>query len=94
MTFSFLGDFFIEKDNKYFQVYFRMHSEYDHLMDFLVYDFTMIKEAEEIELNLKSQFFPKIAHEFKTPLNSIMGLIKKFKRPRYQIHSQTSRNLI
>ena len=39
---------------------------------------TKIKEAEFIENKLKGQFFSKIAHEFKTPINSILGLVKQF----------------
>lgn len=77
--FEYLGEFFIENDAKYFQVYFRKHFEYQDLIDFLIYDITEIKEAKEIEFNLKSKYFAKIAHEFKTPLNSIIGLIKNLK---------------
>jgi len=79
MNFSLLGDFLIEKDKKYFQVYFRKDSEYKELTDFLIYDISKIKEAEENEYNLKSKFFAKVADHFKTPINSILVLIQKMK---------------
>ncbi len=75
--FEYLGDFSLEEDNRYFQIYFRKHSNYNDLIDFLIYDLTEVKVAKDIEFNLKSKFFAKIAHEFKTPINSIIGLIKK-----------------
>lgn len=46
-------------------------------VDFLIYNITKIREAEKLESKLKSKFLGKIAHEFKTPINSILGLIKK-----------------
>lgn len=75
-NFNLLGDFILEEDKKFFQIYFFKHSEYIDLIDFLIYDLSAIKEAEKAEITLKSKFFAKIAHEFKTPLNSIIGLIK------------------
>jgi len=42
-----------------------------------MYDISKIREAEEVEFKLRSNFFANIAHEFKTPLNSIVGLIKQ-----------------
>ena len=46
-----------------------------------MYDMTTIKEAERVkaENNLKNKFFAKITHEFKTPINSILGLINRIK---------------
>jgi len=75
--FNFLGDFYLEEDKKHFQIYFRRHPEIKHLIDFFFYDLTKIKEVEQNQFYLKSSFFAKVAHEFKTPLNSILGLIKK-----------------
>lgn len=73
--FLYLGEFFIKQDSFYFQVYFRKNKEIKDLMDLFIYDMTSIKKAEEKEFKLKSQFFAKIAHEFKTPINSIISLI-------------------
>lgn len=79
--FILLGLFYYEKEKKFFEVYFRKLTEYDDILDFLIYDVTKLKEAEHIkaENNLKSNFFMKIAHEFKTPLNSILGIIANIK---------------
>jgi len=74
--FKILGNFYLEEDFKWFQILVRKSSEYKELIDILVYDISKIKEAEELEFNLKSKFFAKIAHELKTPLNSIICLIK------------------
>ena len=75
-TFTYLGDFSLEEDKKYFQVYFRKNSNFNDLFDFLVYDITKIKEYKNTEFDLKSKSFTKAVHEFKTPINSIIGLIK------------------
>lgn len=75
-SFCYLGEFKIEKSKKFFQIYFRRNFICKEITDFLMYDISKIKEAEEIEFKLRSQFFANIAHEFKTPLNWIIGLIK------------------
>lgn len=49
----------------------------NNLVDFLIYNITKIREVERLESKLKAKFLGKIAHEFKTPINSILGLIKK-----------------
>jgi signal transduction histidine kinase len=46
-------------------------------VDFLIYDISKFHETEKLESKLKSKFLGKIAHEFKTPINSILGLIKR-----------------
>jgi len=76
-----LGEFERTFDKNIYQVYFRKLQEYDNLIDFSIYNITKIKEAERLkaEDELKDQFFAKIAHEFKTPINSILGLISKIK---------------
>ncbi len=75
--FNYLGDFYIEDKKGYFQVFFKKHLQYVDLVDFLIFDLSEIKKAEAKEFNLKSKFFAKIAHEFKTPLNSIINLVEK-----------------
>jgi len=76
-SFSYLGEFFLQQEKKLnLQVFFRRNCLCKDTLDFLLYDISKIREAEEIEFKLRSQFFANIAHEFKTPLNSIIGLIK------------------
>jgi len=85
-NFKFLGEFENIFDNSVFEVYLRKLNEYDNLIDFSIYNITKIKEAEKVkaerikaENELKNKFFAKIAHEFKTPINSVLGLISKIK---------------
>jgi len=75
--FVFLGEFFIKHPFKYFEVFIRKNNNFENMIEFLIYDNTQVKEAENSEVFLKSKFFAKIAHEFKTPINSIIGLINK-----------------
>lgn len=79
--FKFLGEFESNIDNNIYEVYFRKLKEYDNIIDFSIYNITKIKEAERVKAKneLKNKFFAKVAHEFKTPINSIIGLINKIK---------------
>lgn len=45
-NFNLLGFFVLEVENKYLQVYFRKHLDFNDLIDFLIYDLTQLKEAE------------------------------------------------
>jgi len=75
--FCLIGEFFCKEANKYFEVFIRKSENYENLFEFLIYDNTQVKEAQDSFTFLKSMFFSKIAHEFKTPVNSIIGLINK-----------------
>jgi len=79
--FKFLGEFESKLNKNIYEVYFRKLKEHDNIIDFSIYNITKIKEAERVkaENELKNKFFAKIAHEFKTPINSILGLIHKIK---------------
>jgi len=78
---KFLGEFESKINKNIYEVYFRKLKDYDNIIDFSIYNITKIKEAERFkaENDLKNKFFAKIAHEFKTPINSILGLINKIK---------------
>jgi len=75
-----LGEFFIELNEKRkdLAVYYRI---LNNVLNIYLYDYTKIKKAENIssENKIKHKILAKIAHEFKTPLNSILGLIDNLK---------------
>lgn len=78
--FKMLGEFYIEFEDrkKFYTVYYR---QINNVLDIFFYDYTKIKEAENIssENKIKHKILSKIAHEFKTPLNSILSLINNLK---------------
>ena len=76
-NFILLGEFFSGLDSKIFKIYFRKIRLIENIVDYLLYDVTKIKMAEFVESKLKSKFFAKIAHEFKTPINIILGLLNQ-----------------
>lgn len=92
---KFLGDFIIKFGNqeKYFLVYFRKKEKN---LDLLFYDITKIKISNNISIEnkIKHKILSKIAHEFKTPLNSILGLIKNLKEINYNKNINKDLNLI
>jgi len=63
----------------YFEVYIRTCG--NNIIDILFYDITEIKAAQTslFKNDLKQKILAKIAHEFKTPINSIIGLINEIK---------------
>ena len=77
-NFLLLGEFISEEDEKNYQIFIRKLIKFkETIIDFLIYDLTSFKESEICENKIKNTFFAKIAHEFKTPINSVLGLIKK-----------------
>jgi len=81
LSFKKLGEFYLKKETKqvkFFVVYFR---NINNILDIVIHDNTTVKVAEKniIEGSLKKKILAKIAHEFKTPLNSIIGLINQVK---------------
>jgi signal transduction histidine kinase len=76
-----LGYFSINYQNsiEYFEVYLRKLKFKDEILEILIYDVTDVKQAEKIniESNLKQKILSRIAHEFKTPLITIITLISK-----------------
>ncbi len=75
-----LGEYYIEwkQKKKYFTIFYRKVND---VLDIYFYDYTKVKEAENIasENKIKHIILSKIAHEFKTPLNSILGLVNNLK---------------
>lgn len=45
----------------------------------IINDITKIKNLEKMAKQLRSKFFSQIAHEFRTPLNSIIPLSTRLK---------------
>jgi len=89
--FIYLGEFYSDDKNiiistykktlsnmRYYDIYLRKISK---VTEFLIFDKTQHKIAEicEMENKIKHKIFAKVAHEFKTPLNSIISLISKIK---------------
>lgn len=80
-SFKKLGQFYKKDEEdkiKFYIVYYRID---ENIIDIILHDNTTVKLAEKqtIENSLKQKILAKIAHEFKTPLNSIIGLIMQIK---------------
>lgn len=77
--FIYYGLYTNTENTKYFKVFYRKLYIVSQriIIDILIDDITEIKEAElsRIETNLKQKLFSKLAHEFKTPLLIIKGLV-------------------
>ncbi len=77
-----LGEFFSKENSKdekkFYVVYYRIM---DSILDIIMNDISAVKLAEinRVESSVKHKIVAKIAHEFKTPLNSIIGLITQIK---------------
>ena len=73
-----LGEFVLENDDPmYFDIYFRISLiKGKVLIDILIYDISELKAAEKTraENKYKQRIFSKIAHEFKTPLTTIVAI--------------------
>lgn len=96
--FRVLGEFTLinngaTQEERFFIVYF--HSS-EASLDIYLNDITKIKITENIstENKLKHKILSKIAHEFKTPLNSILGLIKNLKESNYNKNTYKDLDLI
>lgn len=90
LNFTSLGIFSLENNDKTEKIYFDVlhrHTEInegkcDYLEDFFFYDITDLMNYKQqiFEENIKKQkILAKIAHEFKTPLNSIISMIDRIK---------------
>jgi len=95
--FQVLGEFSIMlegyEEESFFLVYFRRS---ETSLDIYFTNITKIKKNENIltENKLKHKILSKIAHEFKTPLNSILGLAKNIKEINYNKNINKDLNLI
>lgn len=82
----------------YFDVYHRRIylSKAEYIDDFFFNDVSDLINYKQniINENLKQQkFFAKIAHEFKTPLNSVLGIIENIKATETNISHTTKKQL-
>ncbi len=67
------------KEKTYFEVFIRICGE--NIIDLILYDITEIKNKEKtmFKSDLKHKILAKFAYEFKTPINSIIGLINEIR---------------
>jgi signal transduction histidine kinase len=72
----FLGKFFLEIKNekKYYMVYLNTINNFENISMIDCTEST-IRENNLIENKIKNKLLSKIAHEFKTPLNNIIGIL-------------------
>jgi signal transduction histidine kinase len=78
--FELLGHFNLD-NRKFYELHFRKTNKFDNILELLIYDITEIRSAEinKTENKIKHECLAKIAHEFKTPINSIIGLTNQLK---------------
>ena len=77
--FSKIGYFKSLNDHNFFEVFIRKLKLKEEVVELLINDITEIKLAEKTntETKYKQKILAKIAHEFKTPLITIISLIQK-----------------
>jgi signal transduction histidine kinase len=80
--FTRIGYFTNEQHSISYDVCLRKMNFKEEVVEIFLYDISDIKQAEsiKIEAKYKKRILAKIAHEFKTPLISIISLIKKITR--------------
>ena len=84
-----LGYFSCIYNDDSFDIYFRkLKLKETEVMEIIIHDITQIKQAEKIntETKFKQKILAKIAHEFKTPLITIISLINKINDIKYDIN--------
>jgi len=69
-------------EESYFEVHARKLRYKEEAIEMLIYDLTHLKQAEvrSIETKYKHKILAKIAHEFKTPLITIISLINRINK--------------
>jgi signal transduction histidine kinase len=93
-----LGTFYEKENNLNFEICVRKLKYSEEALEILLYDITDIKMAEKIsiEAKFKQKIFAKIAHEFKTPLLTIISMIDKineFQLNDTEINKNITKNL-
>ena len=93
-----LGNFSSNVENtiNYFEVYTRKLKFKDEILEILIYDITEVKQAEKvnIESKLKGKILSKIAHEFKTPMITIISLINRLLNINSEVNLYNNVNLL
>ena len=75
--FTKIGFFKTTNDSKFFEIHLRKLYFKEEVIEILINDFTEVKLAVNLESKYKQKILAKIAHEFKTPLITIISLIHK-----------------
>ena len=91
--FTKIGYFNSLNESNFFEVYVRKLKLKEEVVELLINDITEIKLVEERETKYKQKILAKIAHEFKTPLISIISLIQKTITYQSEIKPSIKKNL-
>jgi len=88
---TYLGEFINVESEEYFQIHFKINNTENNIVTYTINKITKSNNTKitNPDENFKNHFFAKIAHEFKTPIISILGLIKKVKHQILQIKEPT-----
>ena len=82
-NFIYLGIFTNSTLTKYYKVNYRIFilDKDRHIIDFLIDDITQSKLSEklEVETKIKQKLFSRVAHEFKTPIYTLISLVNELK---------------
>ena len=86
--FNRIGYFKSVNEPNFFEIFVRKLNLEEEVIELLINDITEIKQAEKInsENKYKQMILAKIAHEFKTPLITIISLIQKIMSQQIEIH--------
>jgi len=80
------------KQEQFFEVYARKVKMNDEFIELLIYDISSIKTVEKakVETKYKQKILAKIAHEFKTPLITIITLIQSLNNYQFENELESS----
>jgi len=82
---TYLEEFINFESEEYFQIHYKIIDTENNIVIYTINRIMKNKINKIQNPNENNQFFAKIAHEFKTPIISILGLIKKVKHQFHQI---------
>jgi len=86
-NFTRLGYYTDEKSLFSFEIHARILKFKQHVVEILLYDISEVRQAEQIKVEsiFKKRILAKIAHEFKTPLITIISLISRIMNNQHNV---------